>query len=231
MSTKNDVFMGFLSLTLWSALTLVLMRIIETVFVSYYDTGFWSHVLNNMLGACFDVVYLAVASLVLFVPYYFFSKMSIRRTSLVFRWLYAVVSLVAMLMISYFSQTGVPLDRVFFAYSLKEIIEIIDTSQTTAWWMYICIAIVPLFLLFVSRKTLKLNKIRCIIMGIIVWVCVVVRCVFYDSSMNNEGYYEQCNKICYFMKSVVSGGDVDDYSDEDLPVGAIREFQIGRAHV
>ena len=61
-------------------------------------------------------------------------------------------------------------------------------------------------------------------MSVIILVCVVVRCVFYDSSMNNEGYYEQCNKICYFMKSVMSGGDVNDYTDEDLPVGSIREF-------
>ena len=84
----KKIFNGFLSLTLWSALTILVIRLFETLFLSYYTGGIGGHLLNNLLGTCFDLLYLALASLVLYVPYYLFSRKSEKKTLLVFRVLY-----------------------------------------------------------------------------------------------------------------------------------------------
>lgn len=205
---------GFVGLTVWTAVTIALARLFETVFVTYYFGDFFSHFANNLLGMCFDFVYLTLASAVVAVPFCLFSKLSEKKTLLVFRWLYATVALVAMLLVGYYSQTGIPLDRVFFMYSIEEIIEIISSSQTTAWWMWICIAIVPVFLFFISKNKLKIRKMTSVCLMSAFAVCCILRAVFYDSSVNNLNYYEQSDKICYFLKSLGMSRE-DDYNFDD----------------
>ena len=214
---------GFVSLTLWSALTIVVIRLFEALFMTYYGDGFAAHLMNNILGLCFDISYFALASVALFVVYYLFAKLSESKTLLIFRILYTVVALIAMLLMGYFSQAGVPLDRVFFMYSLKEIMEIISSSQTTAWWMYLCIAFPPVFLFIISRKEIKINKLHIIISAIVIVVCGVMRLAFYDSTVNNKGYYEQSNKICYFLKSFAQGGQMS--FEGQIPVKDIDLFR------
>ena len=218
----KKIFNGFLSLTLWSALTILVIRLFETLFLNYYTGGIGGHLLNNLLGTCFDLLYLALASLVLYVPYYLFSRKSEKKTLLVFRVLYSIVALISMFLLGYYAQAGIPLDRVFFMYSIKEILEIISSSQNTAWWMYLCIAFPPLFLFFITKKSLKINNITIFITIIAVLACAVIRIVFYDSTVNNRGYYEQSNKICYFLKSL--GQDRQAVFNGCIPVEKVDEF-------
>ena len=199
----KKIFNGFLSLTLCSALTILVVRLFETLFLTYYNGALGQHLLNNILGGCFDIAYLALVSLVLFFPFYLFSKKTEKKTLLVFRVLYSIVALISMLLLGYFSQAGIPLDRVFFMYSMKEIMEIISSSQTTVWWMYLCIAFPPVFLFIISRKILKINKLYLTITAIVIIVCGALRLTCYDSTVNNRGYYEQSNKSCYFLKSLI----------------------------
>ena len=205
----------FLYLTFWAATAVLITRLFETVF--------GTHLLNNLLGACFDIAYLAAVSAVLLFVYLFFAKFSEKTTLLVFRILYSIVSLVAMLLVSYFAQTGAPLDRVFFVYSLNEIIEIISTSQTTEWWMYLCIAFVPCYLFLISGKKLKFNKISGLIAVVTVAICIVVRIVFYDSSIKNTGYYEQSNKILYFLRSLNQDEKLE--YGEEIPMDVLSRFR------
>ena len=215
---------AFLSLMLWSVLTVAVSRVFETLFVTYYGGSFSIHLLNNLLGGCFDIIYLILVSLVLFVPFCLFSKKSDKNTLLIFRILYSIVALVSMLLIGYFSQAGVPLDRVFFMYSLKEIMEIISSSQTTAWWMYLCIAFPPVSLFIISSKEIKISNLHIIISACVIAVCGVMRLAFYDSTVNNKGYYEQSNKICYFLKSFTQGGQMS--FDDQIPVKDIDLFRL-----
>lgn len=220
---KKHIFNNFASLTLWSSLTIAMVRLFEVFFVAYYQGAFVEHLLNNLLGICFDIVYFTLASMALFIPFYLISKKSDETTLLVFRVLYSLMALVAMLLVGYFSQTGIPLDRVFFMYSIGEIMEIISSSQTTAWWMYLCIAVPPVGLFLISRRKLKISKTTVFVAVLVILACVVARIVCYDSSVNNKGYYEQSNKICYFLQSLGRGGNRS--YDEKIPVEEIDEFR------
>lgn len=226
MNEKSSLH-GFVGLTVWTAVTIALARLFETLFVTYYFGDFFPHFVNNLLGMCFDFVYLTLASAVVAVPFYFFSRLSVKKTLLVFRWLYAVIALVVMLLVGYYSQTGIPLDRVFFMYSIEEIIEIISSSQTTVWWMWICIAIVPVFLFFLSKRKLKIRKMTPVCVMSVFVVCCILRVVFYDSSVNNLNYYEQSDKICYFLKSL--GMSREDNYNFDNGVSA-EELEMFRSY-
>lgn len=218
---KKSSLHGFLNMTIWVAITIVLIRLFEAVFMAYYYGDLAGHLLNNLLGVCFDIVYLGFVSIVLYVPFWFFSKY--KNTLLVYRILYAIVMLISMLLVGYFSQAGVPLDRVFFMYSLQDIIEIISSSQTTVWWMYLCIVSVPVFFLLISKKELRINKITIVAALMVLITCAVIRTVFYDSSVNNNGYYEQSNKICYFLRSLFQNDHIVDLDDETN--GRVLAFQ------
>ena len=215
----------FISLTLWSCLTIAVVRLFEALFMTYYSGHLLRHLFNNGMGWCFDICYFTLASLVLYLPFWLFSKVSERKTLLGFRIVYAFVSLLAMLFVGYFSQAFVPLDRVFFMYSMQEIMSIVASSQTTAWWMYLCIAFVPVFFFVTSGIKLKIKrtKLAMVIASVVLVACVLVRIFCYNPTVNNRGYYEQCNKFCYFVKSLYQNSNIE--HDEMLSASEIKAFQ------
>lgn len=215
----------FISLTLWSFLTIAIVRLFESLFMTYYSSHFLRHCLNNVLGFCFDSCYFTLASLILVLPFLLFSKISEHKTWLAFRIVYAIMFLITMLLVGYFSQAFVPLDRVFFMYSFQEIMDIVASSQTTAWWMYLCVAFVPVFFFVTSGMDVEIKKKKLAValaLAALV-VCVVVRIVCYNPTVNNRGYYEQCNKICYFVKSLYQSANVE--HDKTLSVLETKTFQ------
>lgn len=214
----------FVSLTLWTYLTIVVVRVFESLFMAYYSGCMGNHLMNNLLGLCFDIFYFTLASVILYLPFCLFSKISEDKTLLAYRIVYAIVSLFAMLLVGYFSQALVPLDRVFLMYSFGEILNIVSSSQTTAWWMYLCIAFVPFFLFVTSRRVLEIKgKISLTLIVMALVTCAVVRLVCYNPTVNNSGYFEQCNKICYFFKSFHKSARLD--RDDTLSTAEIKSFQ------
>ncbi len=190
------------------------VRFCEALFSTYYTGEFLKHATSNLKGFFFDACYLLILSAVV-MPVSFAIKKG-RTKFNGFRWIVCVLLTVSMFLVVFFAQSGFPLDRLIFVYSLDEIIETLTSSNSTTWWIYVCIALVPCAYLWASRKSFAPTRTVCLSLAAVLLASIAVRLCKYDSSVKNRNYTEECNKLCYFVRSsatMIGGGKTDNELD------------------
>lgn len=206
----------YISYFIWFCIAIIDVRIIETIFSTYYVGDFWLHLKNNSLGLCFDISYLCIVSLVLAPFFTFVHRRSEKITAVLFHTITTIALYIALLLVMFFAQARFPLDRVLFLYSFDEIQETIINSSAAPWWIYVIVILYPIAFFFASKIQLKLQKRGTYIMGVLIVSCLLVRLFCYDKSANNQNYPEQCNKFCYLAKSTIEGASAEEFNIDNI---------------
>jgi uncharacterized sulfatase len=99
----------------------------------------------------------------------------------------------------FFSTSGFLLDKVLFSYSLKEIINIIQSSSKSPVWVYVTVVAVPLLYFYLSGKRFKINRILLVTFAVLTLSSFFV---LSKLSVNTEQYHIKVNKTQFFVKSI-----------------------------
>lgn len=207
---------SYVSLCIWFWFALADVRLIEILFVTYFGDNFLIHLYNNVLGFCFDTVYWFFILSFAYVIYILGAKYFKNTILLVFRIILTLILYISIGLVLFYAQAQFPLDRVLFVFSWDEIIATISNSSTAPWWVYVVIIVYPLLFLYATRIKLAISKVTAIVACSVLILCCVVRLTLFDKSINNNGYAEQCNKIGYFIGSVIDKSSVEKLNFDDV---------------
>ena len=178
------------------------VRLCEAVFSTYYTGEFAKHLVSNAKGFFFDVCYLLILSAVI-MPVSIAIKKG-KTEFKAYRWIVGILLTISMFLAAFYAQSGFPLDRLIFVYSFKEIVETLTSSNSTTWWIYVCIALVPCTYIWASKKTFTPNLAVKVTLAVIALASIAIRIWGYDNSVKNRNYTEECNKLCLFIRSSVT---------------------------
>lgn len=156
----------------------------------------------NTIGLFYDLMFIMrtlTAALVVFVIVHLLAS---KCSKLILRIIVSLTVFISCILITYYSIASMPLDKSLFAYSLKEIFGIIDSSQKAAWWSYIFIAGIPVFHFLASKREFHINNWLC---GVYILLAVVSYCIGRPVMSNSKDQYTADNKLRYFVSSVASG--------------------------
>lgn len=222
MTSLKKYIDSYIILCLWFCLAIVDIRIIEALFSTYYASAFLSHIINNTLGFCFDIVYFTPIALIFFPLFLLCSRKNERITSLIFRLVATFSIYIGLLLVCFFAQAQFPLDRVLFLYSFAEIKETVINSSVAPWWMYVIVVGYPIAFFFISKIQFTIHKTFYICFAIVIALCLLVRIVFYNKSIENQGYPEQCNKVGYLTNSVIEGLSIEEFDLDEVHQDATK---------
>lgn len=165
-------------------------------------TDFGNNIRLNGIGLFYDVMFMARALTVLFIVFLAIDLLVHKRSKLIIRILITLSVFISCILVTYYSIAGVPLDKSLFAYSLKEILGIIGSSQKAAWWNYIFIVGIPAFYYWASRRDFEAKDWHSICFIILV-ICGFL--VGKPTTANAKDQYTADNKLRHFAASVVQG--------------------------
>jgi uncharacterized sulfatase len=102
-------------------------------------------------------------------------------------------------------------------------VEIVQTSANSAWWVYILIAGAPVLFYFVSSKRIHIHNIVLITFIILTLLSFFI---FRNLSLSSNQYHLKTNKVYFFGKSTFSLFKKTDenIANEDV-VSAVKEFR------
>lgn len=197
--------LAFLGFAFWMLVFGLCVRLFETAVLSHYQGEFGRHLVLNLKGLCYDVFFFLRISLPLLAIYLLLHYFSLKAAKWVFAVGGALALFVSMAMIMYFVSALIPLDKVFFSYSLKEIFHITGSTGSFVWWSYVCLAVIPvLFAVVMLRYNLKIHKAFLIVYAVFVIATLVMPwppAWLYNKRTES---YEVVNKQRYFFKSLLS---------------------------
>ena len=193
---------GFLDFLFWMLLFGFVVRLFEAALLGYYHQEFWKQLSLCFWGFGYDILVFAKFALVLCPIYLLIYHFSERAARWTFRIFGAIMLLLSNAMIMYYMSAYIPLDKVFFDYSVKELVYISQSTGSFVWWGYVGLLLIPaLFLVFSGRK-LGLGRpwmwawFGLALVGLMVWE---VPSWMYDDL---EGKNTVCNKQEYFWRSL-----------------------------
>lgn len=186
-----------------------LIRIYEFFYLSNNFSFKFSFTLFELYGVYYDFLFIALISLIFFLPFTIFFKISQRLSRVVFYFINIILILIILILIDYFKYTSVPLDHAVFAYPLNELLYIAKESVDLTFWDFIryLIAIVSgIFIAYIIFRKLIFNKI--FIVSIIFIVCGVFLTKNLNPARrnfsNNITFKLTINKLSYFSKNCVN---------------------------
>lgn len=200
---KQNGIDGFLNFLFWMFVFGIAVRLFEAAMLGHYQEQFWPHLGSCLLGVCYDVLFFSKVALALFPIYLLIHRFSPKAAKCAFRVLGTVMLLISNAMIMYFVTTYIPLDKIFFNYSVKELIYISKSTGAFVWWGYVGLLLIPLLFLFVSRKEVGFGK-----FWLWVWLALAVVGLFVNEPpvwtyRTREGKSTVCNKQEFFWKSLM----------------------------
>ncbi|MBO7144428.1 MAG: LTA synthase family protein [Salinivirgaceae bacterium] len=164
--------------------------------------GFSNNLKINTIGLLYDVMFLARILTAAFVLFLIADLLTPKHSKLIFRILATLTILISCILVTYYSIANVPLDRSLFAYSLKEIVGIVGSSQKAAWWSYIFIVGIPVFYFWASRLFFTIKHWHAIFfLLLIVFGFLTGRPIM----TNTKDQYTADNKLRHFASSVAQG--------------------------
>ena len=219
---------GFLDFLFWMLLFGFVVRMFEAAILGYYHQEFWKHLKLCLLGFGYDMLFFSKLALVLCPLYLLIHRFSAKAANLTFRIVGALMLLISNAMIMYFISAYIPLDKVFFVYSIKELVYISQSTGSFVWWGYAGLLLIPVLFLLVSRKAVNTG-----ITGLVVWFVLAVVGLFvwevpswtYSS---REDMNTICNKQEFFWKSLIqTDTSFNRFNPKDLEQqrGRIESFQ------
>lgn len=208
-------------LIIFSIIAIGAVRLCEALFSTYYTGEFLKHIVSNAKGFFFDTCYLLALSIVI-MPICIAVKKG-KTEFKAYRWTMCILLLISMFLVAFYAQSGFPLDRLIFVYTFEEIIETLTSSNSTTWWIYACIALVPCAYIMASKKTFAPNLAVKLTVVAILLASITIRLCKYDNSVKNHNYAEECNKLGFFIRSsatMLNG----DKTDNELDISKVRKL-------
>lgn len=202
---RSSLF-NYLNFCFWLLCIAILIRLFESLLLTHeLGNSFSVHLRNNGIGLLFDIVYFSRFSLLLFPIYAFIFHFSNKGANL-FIWIWCTfmiwVSLASML---YYSVSGVPLDNIFLAYSFKELLVTISSSQPSPWWAYSGFLLFPAALIFLSSHRIRFPKSIIFISAAIFIISFFVGSATSSRFETRKTYFTVVNKNVYLFNSIRKG--------------------------
>ena len=202
---KDKISQGikaFLDFLFWMLVFGFVVRLFEAALLGYYHQEFWKQLSLCCYGYGYDILFFAKFALLLCPLYlliHYFSEGAARWT---FRILGAVMLLISNAMVMYYMSAYLPLDKVFFDYSVKELVYISQSTGAFVWWGYVGLLLIPALFLVVSRRRLNLGH-----GWMFAWLVLALSALFVWEVpswlyKNAEEKNTLCNKQEYFWKSL-----------------------------
>lgn len=220
----SGVIYGFFTFLLWFFVFGVGVRLFEAAILSHYQGEGLSHLVMCLKGVAYDVMLLLRLSPAFLAVYLLIGVFSSKAA----RWTFAIAGglmlLTSMAMIMYFESALVPLDRVFFDYSLTELVHISASTGSFVWWSYVCLALIPLsFVVVALRKEVRWHWAFLIVYAVLAVAALVVPWPAAWLYNKRAESYEVVNKQEYFYKSLrqstkryvtLDSKNIDEYRDD-----------------
>lgn len=198
----SRVITTFCNILIWFIGGLLLVNIFECCVLCYSQLFDISNCLSySLLGFVYNVGYVGKISLAFFLLYFLGCRFSERVSKIILRVFLCIILLISCCLVVYFSIAGVPLDKVFFAYSLSEIMDIISSSQNAPYWTYLFIIGIPVVIYFLSGKEVFSNCKYALIVLFVMLGCAVIHQPKPSRFDKIEQYYISENKVAFLIKS------------------------------
>ena len=195
---------GFLSFLLWMLVFGFAIRMFETALLAHYHFEFLKQLKLCLFGFGYDILFFAKISLVLCPLYLLINRFSEKTANWTFRIVGTIMLLISNAMIMYFVAAFVPLDKIFFDYSIHDLVYVASASEPFVWWGYAFLLLIPAAFLLLSRHEFRMGKI-----SLFVWLSVAVAglCVWKVPEKlygNNDEKNTIENKQAFFFGSLFS---------------------------
>lgn len=193
---------GFLNFLFWMLLFGLVVRLFEAALLGYYHQEFWKQLSLCFWGYAYDILVFAKFALVLCPIYLLIHRFSEKAAVWTFRIFGTVMLLISNAMVMYYMSAYIPLDKVFFDYSVKELVYISQSTGAFVWWGYVGLLLIPALFLVVSRRKLNLGR-----GWMFAWLVLALSALFVWEvpSWMYKSLEERntlCNKQEYFWKSL-----------------------------
>lgn len=206
-NNKTNTLKGFMSFLLWMLIFGFIVRMFETVLLTHYHQDFGRQLTSCLLGFGADVLFFAKASIILFPVYLIIRHFSEKAAKWTFRIIGTLMLLISNAMVMYFVAAYIPLGKVFFDYSVSELVYIAKTTEPFVWWGYVGLLLIPFAFLLLSSKEFRYRK-----AVLIAWLAICLISLFVwkvpeklYSSKEQKNTIE--NKQKYFIESLFSKED------------------------
>lgn len=213
-----SLWKGFCRLALAFVLTIILVRAFETLILWKYGIEISNLLGFNIIGFLLDTVLYFKVLPVLFVIYALTGWFKEKASRLIINILHIILSVVSVALIIYFCSAKMPLDKVFVYYSGKELLHIIGASETTYIWAYLCLALIPLAYLILTKIIKRVpDTLAIVVLVLFVASCFISTPVEEHYSNRNEFFIKK-NKIEYFFDSFennISVSGIQDLIEEE----------------
>ena len=190
------------------------VRLFEAALLGYYQEQFWKQLALCLKGFCYDVLFFSKFALLLCPIYLLLHRCSEKAARWTFRILGTLMLLISNAMIMYYISAMMPLDKIFFSYSVKELIYISQSTGAFVWWGYVGLLLIPiLFLVVYVRAESGKWKVEnaplstfhfplylwlvLALLGLFVWEVPVW------AYRDREGKNTICNKQEFFWRSLI----------------------------
>ncbi len=206
---RSSGIRGFLSFLFWMLIFGLAVRLFEAALLGYYQEQFGKQLLLCLKGFCYDVLFFSKLALILCPLYLLIHRFS-RKAA---RWTFCIIGTMMLLisnaMIMYYISAMMPLDKVFFDYSVKELVYISQSTGAFVWWGYVGLLLIPaLFFIVYGIHKKDQFSIFNFQFSISFWLALALLGLFvWDVPVwaysNREGKNTICNKQEFFWKSLI----------------------------
>lgn len=226
---KEKIIQGtrrFLSFLLWMLLFGMAVRLFEAALLGYYQEEFWKQLFLCGYGCCIDLLVFSRWSLLIYPLFLLIHHFSAKAARWTLRILGTILLLTSNAMIMYYVTANIPLDKVFFSYSVEQLMYIAQSTGSFVWWGYVCLLLIPVFFLVVSRKEIIMKTLWLLLWLGLAMVGLWVNKVPVWMFGNREEMNTVSNKQEVFWKSVLWTKDQFERLDPNrLDLGRIGRFQ------
>ena len=182
-----------------------LIRIYEFFHLSNNFNLKLSFVFFEFYGIYYDFLFIALISLIFFLPFTILFKISKKLSRILFYVINITLILIVFILIDYLKYTFIPLDHAIFAYPVNELLYIAKESVDLTFWdfiRYLIAIVLGIFLTYIIFRKLIFNKI--FIVSIIFIVCGVFLTKNLNPARRNFSndltFNLTINKLSYFSK-------------------------------
>ena len=234
---KEKLFQGlnaFLNFLIWMLVFGFVVRMFEAALLGYYHEEFWKNLWLCVLGFGYDILFFSKLALVLCPVYLLIHHFSAKAAKWTFCIIGTVMLLLSNAMIMYYMSAYIPLDKIFFDYSVKELVYISQSTGAFVWWGYVGLLLIPIlfFMFYGFRKNTncQLSTANC---QLFLWLVLAAIGLFVSKVpswmySSHEDMNTVCNKQEFFWRSLVQKeGGFDRFNQKDLDEqrGRIEAFQ------
>lgn len=184
----------------------VLIRVYEFFYLkSLYQFSF-GKIRFELLGIYYDFLFIALLSIVFFIPYSALFKISRRTTRVLFYILNSLCLLIVLILIDYLKNTFTPLDHAIFAYPLNDLLYIVKESVNIIWLDYVRYIVIILFGTLISIFFIKRLKSKILpIISIVFLLSGILLTKNLNPARrnfsNDTAFNLTINKLSFFTKS------------------------------